>query len=70
MTTQLLGSSTKKNGGLQLGLYDVLRADGKPLWNRESTISSRLATAAEHDEWLKVRNAENGAAADGKQNRF
>jgi hypothetical protein len=57
----------EKDGGLQLGLYDVLRADGKPLWDGESTISSRPATAAEHDEWLKVRDAEIGATTDGKQ---
>jgi hypothetical protein len=61
------GIVNDENGGLQLSLYDVLRADGKPLWDGESTISSRPATAAEHDEWLKVRNAEIGAAADGKQ---
>jgi hypothetical protein len=52
--------------GLRSGLYDVLRADGKPLWDGESIISPRLATAAEHDQWLEVRDAEI-AAADGKQ---
>ncbi len=61
-----LGIVKEENGGLRLDLYDVLRADGKPLWDGESIISSRLATAAEHDEWLKVRDAEI-AAADGKQ---
>ena len=61
-----LGIVNEENGGLRLGLYDVLRADGKPLWDGESIISSRLATAAEHDEWLKVRDAEI-AAAGGKQ---
>jgi hypothetical protein len=60
-----LGIVNEENGGLQLGLFDVLRADGKPLWDGESTISSRPATAAEHDEWLNVRNAEIGTAADG-----
>jgi hypothetical protein len=50
-----------------LGLHDVLRADGKPLWDGKSTISSRLATAAEHDEWFKISNAESGIAADGKE---
>jgi hypothetical protein len=62
-----LGLVNEKDGGLQSGLYDVLRADGPPLWDGESTISSRLATAAERDEWLQVRNAETGAAADGEQ---
>jgi hypothetical protein len=57
----------EENGDFQLGLYDVVRADGKPLWDGESAISPRLATAAEHDQWLNVRNAETGAAADGKQ---
>jgi len=36
----------------------VVRADGKPLWDGESTISPRLATAAEHDQWLKALNAD------------
>jgi hypothetical protein len=58
------GIVNDENAGSQLGLYDVLRADGKPLWDGESTISSRPATAAEHDEWLKVSNAEIDAAAD------
>jgi hypothetical protein len=57
----------EENGDFQLGLHDVVRADGKPLRDGESAISPRLATAAEHDQWLKVRNAETGAAADGKQ---
>jgi hypothetical protein len=60
------GIVNEENGDLQLGL-DVLRADGKPLWDGKSTISSRLATAAEHDEWLKVSSAEIGTAADGIQ---
>ena len=57
----------EENGGFQLGLSEVVRADGRPLWDGESTISPRLATAAEHDEWRKVRNAETGADADAKQ---
>ena len=61
-----LGIVNEENGGLRLGLYDVLRADGKPLWDGESIISSRLATAAEHDQWLEVRDAEIGIA-EGKQ---
>jgi hypothetical protein len=60
------GIVNEENGGLQLGLYDALREDGSPLWDGESTISSRLATAAEHDEWRKIRDAETGAAVDGK----
>ena len=56
----------EEGGGLRSGLYDVLRADGNPLWDGESTISPRLATVAEHDQWLEVRDAEI-AAADGKQ---
>ena len=48
----------KKNGDFQLGLSDVVRADGKPLWDGESTISPRLATAAEHNQWLKALNAD------------
>jgi hypothetical protein len=61
-----LGIVNEENGGLRLGLYDVLRANGKPLWDGESIISSRLATAAEHDQWLEVRDAEI-AIAEGKQ---
>jgi hypothetical protein len=57
----------EENGGFQLGLSEVVRADGRALWDGDSTISRRLATAAEHDQWLKVRNAETGAGADGKQ---
>jgi hypothetical protein len=64
------GLVNEENGGLQLGLCDVLRADGKPLWDGKSTISSRPATAAEHDEWLKVSSAEIGTAEDGKQIDF
>jgi hypothetical protein len=48
----------EENGAFQLGLSDVVRTDGKPLWDRESTISPRLATAAEHDQWLKALNAD------------
>jgi len=48
----------KRNGAFQLGFSDVVRSDGKPLWDRESTISPRLATAAEHDQWLKALNAD------------
>jgi hypothetical protein len=49
---------SEENGAFQLGLSDVVRTDGKPLWDRESTISPRLATAAEHDQWLKALNAD------------
>ncbi len=48
----------EENGAFQLGFSDVVRSDGKPLWDRESTISPRLATAAEHDQWLKALNAD------------
>jgi len=52
------GIVNEKNGGFQLGLSDVVRANGKPLWDGESTISPRLATAAEHDQWFKALNAD------------
>jgi len=48
----------EKNGDFQLSLSDVVRTDGKPLWDGESTISARLATAAEHDQWLKALDAD------------
>src|SRR5260370_7851095 len=47
----------EENGAFQLGLSDVVRTDGKPLWDRESTISPRLAPAAGHDQCLKALNA-------------
>jgi hypothetical protein len=53
------GIVNEKNGDFQLGLSDVVRANnGKPLWDGESTISPRLATAAEHDQWFKALNAD------------
>jgi hypothetical protein len=53
----------EKDGGLQLGLNSysgLLRADGNVLWDEKTEIKARRATEAEHQEWLKARDAETG----------
>ncbi len=60
----------EENGDVQLGLngfVGVLRADGGVLWDGETEIIARPATEAEHQQWLRVRDAEIGSAYEGKQ---
>jgi hypothetical protein len=42
-----LGIVNEEGGGLRLGLHDVFRADGKPLWDRESRLRSISARCQE-----------------------
>jgi hypothetical protein len=41
----------------------LVDADGKPLWDGESAIQVREATAAEHAEWKRSRDE---AISDGE----
>jgi hypothetical protein len=52
-----------KKGGWYRG---ILRADGAVLWDEESEIGVRAASAEEHERWLAVCDSAIGPATEGK----
>jgi len=48
------------------GYSGLLRAAGSELWDEESEIKVRPASAEEHERWLAARDSEIGPAAEGK----
>jgi hypothetical protein len=54
-----------QEGSVRSDLKVLVDTDGKPLWDGESTIQVRGATAAQHAEWKRSRDQ---AISDGEIN--
>jgi len=52
-------------GGVQISLLKLARADGSVLWDGTSAIIARRATDIEHARWLLGCEQSTGKASDG-----
>jgi hypothetical protein len=60
---QALAMIDDQEGSMRSDLKVLVDTDGKPLWDGESAIQVREATAAEHAEWKRSRDQ---AISDGE----